>query len=194
MSWQVRSLFTAALLAVAAVSTPAFSQDWYAGLGLGRASGDGTCDLLNGPGVKCDETSRSFKLLGGYQINQNFGAEIGYTDLGKVKADSAAGNVEVKAKGLEFVGIGAYPFNPQWSVYGKLGLFRWDTDLKDGTGAIGSAKANGIDLTYGFGVRWDFAKTFAVRVEYQQYRDVGDLSTTGQSNIDVVGVTALFRF
>lgn len=191
-----RSLLTTALLVLAAVAAPAQSQDlkWYGGLGVGQSKAKDICTAAGGAGVRCDETALSYKLFGGYQFNRNWGAEVGYTDLGKVKAESAAGSVEFSSKGFEFLGVGTYPFNDKWAAYAKLGLFSWGTDLKDGTAGGASASARGNDFTYGFGVKYDFSKTFAVRVEYQQYNDIGDLNTTAQADIGVLGINVLFRF
>src|SRR6266511_1209562 len=149
---QTRNLLTAALLALIAVSTPALSQDtgWYAGLGVGQSTAKGACDGIAGPGISCDEKDTAFKILGGYQVNQNFGVEFAYTDLGQATASFAGfGSIAIAAKGFELLGVGTMPINQQWSVYGKLGLFRWDVDAKDGTGLVGSVSATGTDLTYG---------------------------------------------
>ena len=38
-----------------------------------------------GPGVSCDSKDTAWKFFGGYQFNRNLAAELGYTDLGKIK-------------------------------------------------------------------------------------------------------------
>ncbi len=91
-------------------------------------------------------------------------------------------------------GVGTLPVNQQLSVYGKLGFFRWNVDFKDGTGVVGSASASGIDLTYGFGASFNFAKNAALRLEWQRYKDVGDDNTTGQGDIDLIGVGLVLKF
>ena len=197
MNSRTRNLLTAALLALVAVSTPALSQDtgWYAGFGVGQSTAKGACDGIVGPGISCDEKDTAFKILGGYQVNQNFGVEFAYTDLGEATASFAGfGSIAIAAKGLELLGVGTMPINQQWSVYGKLGLFRWDVDAKDGTGLVGSVSATGIDLTYGFGVKYNFAKNAALRVEYQQYNNVGDFNTTGRADVSVMGVGVIVGF
>ncbi len=197
MNSQTRNLLTAALLALVAVSTPALSQDagWYAGLGVGQSTAKSACDGVVGPGISCNDKDTAFKILGGYQVNPNFGVEFAYTDLGAAKASFAGfGSATIAAKGFEFLGVGTMPINQQWSVYGKLGLFRWDVDFNDGTGLVGSASATGIDLTYGFGAKYNFAKNAALRVEYQQYTDVGDFNTTGKSDVSVMGVGVIVSF
>jgi len=186
-----------ALLTLVAASTPALAQDsgWYGGLGLGMSTAKGACDGVVGPGISCDEKSTAFKILGGYQVNQNFAVELGYTDLGKVEASFAGfGSVSIAASGFEVLAVGMTPINQQWSMYGKAGFFRWDVDFNDGTGLLGSASASGSDLTYGFGVKYNLAKNSALRVEYQQYNDVGDFNTTGTADVTVMSISLIHRF
>lgn len=137
----------------------------------------------------------AFKILGGYQVNPNFAVEFGYADLGKTEASFAGfGSDAIAGSGFEVLAVGIAPINQQWSMYGKLGFFRWDVDYKDGTGLIGSASASGTDLTYGFGAQYSLTKTAALRVEYQQYNDAGDPNTTGEGDVSVMSVGVIFRF
>ena len=57
-----------------------------------------------------------------------------------------------------------------------------------------SASASGSDLTYGVGVGWNLSKNVALRAEYQQYNNVGDENTTGQSDVSVMGINGIFKF
>jgi opacity protein-like surface antigen len=66
-------------------------------------------------------------------------------------------------------------------------------DAKDGTGLVGSTSASGTDLTFGFGLKFDFTKDFAVRGEWQRYKDVGDMNTTGQGDVDFIGVSFVYK-
>jgi len=197
MNLQFRKLLTAGLLALVAVSTPALSQDtgWYAGLGIGQSKAKDACTDIVGPVISCDDTDTAWKIFGGYQFNANFGAELGYTDLGEVSATFAGfGSATFKSKGIELLGVGTYPINQQFSVFGKLGFFRWDLDFNDGTGLVGSASESGTDLTYGFGVKYNFTKNVALRVEWQRYTDVGETNTTGMADVDVLGVSVIIKF
>lgn len=197
MILQTRKLFAAALLALISFSTSSMAQDsgWYGGLGLGMSEIKGACDGIAGPGISCDEKDTAFKIFGGYQVNQNFAVEIGYTDLGEATASFAGfGSVSIAASGFEALAVGIAPINQQWSMYGKVGFFRWDVDTTDGTGLVGSASASGTDLTYGVGINYKLSKNAALRVEYQKYNDIGDFNTTGTGDVSVMGVSAIFRF
>ena len=193
MHTRLRVALTTVLLALVAVSAPALAQDsrWYAGFGLGMSTAKDACDGV-GPGISCDDEDTAFKILGGYRINPNFAVEVGYTDLGKASASEiGVGTASIESSGFEVLAVGIAPISPQWSLYGKVGLFSWDLDVK-GTG--GSLSESGNELTYGFGASYDFSRTTALRLEYQSYTDVGDANTTGTSDINVLGAALIFKF
>lgn len=182
----VRTLSAATLLALAAASTPALSQQdagWYGGLGIGQSEFKDGCTGLTG----CDDKDTAFNIFGGYQFNQNLGAELGYTDLGEVSAAGAG----VEAKGFELTAVGTLPINQQFAVYGKLGFYRWDVDAS-APGA--SFSETGTDPTYGVGVKYNLTRNFALRAHWQRYQDLGDDATTGSSDADVIGVSGVLRF
>jgi len=198
MNLQTRKSISTALFALVAISTPALSQQdtgWYAGLGLGQSEANDACTGIAGPGISCDEKDTYWKIFGGYQLNKNFGFELGYVQLGEATASFAGfGSASIEAKGFELLGVGTLPINQQFSVFGKLGFFRWDVDFKDGTGLVGNASDSGTDLTYGFGVQYSFTKNVALRAEWQRYNDVGEANTTGKADVDTLGVSVVIRF
>lgn len=183
MKMQARKFLSAALFGFVAVSTPALSQDvgWYAGFGIGQSSFDDPCPA--GFGItSCDDSDTSWKIFGGYQFNTNWGVEFGYVDLGKISFSGPGFSGSADADGLEVVGVGTYPINPQFSIYGKLGLFNWDASANvSGFGASDS----GTDLTLGFGVQYKFTKNLFGRAEWQHYDDV---------DVDVLGISIVFKF
>jgi len=171
---------TALVAAAAGVSPLAVAQDsgWYIGATAGQSNFK-DCVAPN-----CDDSDIAIGIFGGYQFHKNFGAELGYTDLGKASAPGAG---DAKAKGFELSGIGTFPINERFSIYGKLGFFRWDVD------ASGQSET-GTDLTYAVGVQWNFTKQLGLRAQYQVYKDVGDAATTGTTDVDVIGIGVVFKF
>lgn len=198
MSLSARVLCVSLLASLLSLPKLALSQvpdvGWYIGIGIGQSKAKGACDGVSGPGITCDETDTAGKILGGYQLSRNFALELGYADLGQAKATfTGAGSATIETRGFEFTGVGMLPVSERFSVLAKAGLFNWKVDSKDQTGLVGSANASGTDLTYGFGVKFDFTKDFAARGEWQRYKDVGDLNTTGQGDVDFIGVSLVYK-
>ena len=181
MSSLTRALHAVALISLLALPGVALSQDipgWYLGFGIGQSDFKGTC---------CDDTDTAGKILGGYQFSRNFDLEAAYADLGEAKA----GNTTFGATGFEGTGVGMLPLGSSGlSALARGGLFIWKTEVR-APGA--STDATGTSLTYGLGLKFDFNRDFSGRVEWQRYKDVGDVNKTGQSDIDFIGASLVYR-
>ena len=183
-----------ALAAGTSVASPAAAQDLhrlYAGASIGQTTASDGCSGIIVPGITCNDSDTAWRILGGYQIDRNFAVELGYHDFGKVKATGFGVNGEVTANAWELVAVGTLPLRNQFSVYGKLGGYRGDTQLRSNAGFSGSD--TNTDITFGVGGRYDFSPQIAFRAEYQAYQSVGG-DTVGSSDFDVISVGALFNF
>lgn len=192
MKQLIGSFVIVALVSVLTLgSAPALSQDtgFYVGASFGQTK---VKDFDCSGTTSCDDKDTGMSIFGGYQFNNNFAVEAGYTDLGKASQSAGALSASFESSGIEISAVGIFPINPQWSVYGKLGMFMWDLDVK--TNFSGNLSEDGTDLTYGIGVRWSFAKNLAVQLQWQTYKDIGDDATTGKSDVDMLSVGLLFRF
>jgi OOP family OmpA-OmpF porin len=186
----------------------AFAQGsgWYVGASAGQSKGKDSCPSFVPGGTVCDDTGSAYGVSSGYQFNKYLGAELGYTDLGENNSISPVDAVTMKAKGVELLGVGTFPINPQFEVYGKVGVFFWDLDAScagtwyvrprwgSGLGGPGSQSDSGTDLTYGLGATLNFTKNVGMRVQYQRYKDIDSSATTGgKSDIDVISVGIVFK-
>ncbi len=178
------------LAALSLGSAPAISQDagGYVGFNFGQSKAKDFCEGA----TTCDDKDTALSIFAGYQINKNLGVEFGYTDLGEASASGPVFGIPVTAtgevSGFEFSAVGTIPLNQQFSLYGKLGFFMWDADLKGTVGGIPvSVSDDGTDLTFAFGARYSFTKNVSAQLQWQRYEiDDGD--------IDVIGLGLLFRF
>jgi OOP family OmpA-OmpF porin len=187
-----------------AASAPGFAQQrqdtgWYIGGSFGQSEADVDCAGT----TSCDDTDTSWKIFAGYHINRNFAIEAGYGNLGDVKFATPAFPIlglpaldfKIETSVWEVVGIGSFPIADRFSLFGKVGLYGADTDIEISSPGLGSASDSddNVDLTFGFGARYDFTRNFGVRGEWQRYSDVkaGDL---GKSDVDVMSVGIVFRF
>jgi OOP family OmpA-OmpF porin len=165
---------------------------WYVGGSVGQSKvRDVDCT-----GGSCDTKDTAFRILGGYQINRNFAAELGYHDLGKVTFSAPGVSADIKANAWELVGLGAYPFANQFSVYGKFGAYHGESKISAAVAGLGSGslKETNTDLTFGLGAQYDVSRELGVRGEWQRYKNVGGDNTGGKSDIDVLSIGAIWRF
>ncbi|MGA7984912.1 MAG: outer membrane beta-barrel protein, partial [Burkholderiales bacterium] len=147
-------------------------------------------------GIACDDTDTATKIFGGYQFNKNLAVEVGYADLGKATASIPGVSAEWKTTTWDILAVGILPINQQFSVLGKIGMASWSLDASLTALGVGSAtqSASGTDVTYAVGVQYDFNDKVGLRAEWQTYSNIGDENTTGQSDVDVIGASVLFRF
>jgi len=173
---------------------PAFAQlnmsSVYLGAGVGSATRKDSCATIL-PGGSCDEKDTSWRLFGGYQLNRNFAAELGYADLGEVRATVGSLSAASKTHLWDLVAVGMLPVMSTVSVFGKLGGYWAKTDVTGN--ALGGGEETNTGLTYGVGAQWDAMPNVGVRAEFQRYDNVGG-NKTGELDINVVSVSALYRF
>jgi OmpA-OmpF porin, OOP family len=153
----------------AAMAQKGSASPWYIGLHFGQSD----IDVVN-------DSDTAFRILGGYQINKTFAAELAYTDFGSV----SVGGTSIKGNAIELVGVASFPVADRFSVYGKFGFSR-------GEFKGGGASDDSIEPTYGIGARWDFMPNLGARIEWQQYPDVGG---SDGSDVDVLSVGIVYKF
>jgi OOP family OmpA-OmpF porin len=183
-----------ALAAGTSVPIPAAAQDlhrFYAGGSIGQTTASDGCSGIILPGITCNDSDTAWRIFGGYRIDPNFSVELGYQDLGQVRATGFGVNGDVTANVWELDVVGTLPLKNRFSVYGKLGGYRGETELRSNAGFSGSD--TNTDFTFGVGGRYDYSPQVAFRAEYQSYQSVGG-GSVGQSDFDVISVGALFNF
>jgi len=192
-----KTLLTAALLVASATAfgqQPA-ARTGYAGATLGESRFWGACDTPVALGFTCDMKDTAWRVFGGYRLTRTFAFEAGYADLGEVKVLGAIGGQpaggSVKATLFDFVGVGSYLVDEQFSVYGKLGLYHGDAKTSanaQALGLAGSASSQGTDFTFGFGAQYFLTPHIAMRFDWQRYSKFAGRDT------DVIAIGALYSF
>jgi OmpA-OmpF porin, OOP family len=164
---------------------------WYVGGGIGQSTADIDVSTF-GPGANADDKDTAFRIFGGYQINKHFGVELGYSQLGEWKvSEPGFGDTKFEAKAFDLVAVGTLPLGSNFSLLGKIGLYKGDLDASDPTGSLSESST---DLTYAIGAGYDFNKNFGLRVEWQRFQKMGNKDTTGESDIDVMSIGVVYRF
>jgi OOP family OmpA-OmpF porin len=179
-----RLLWAGVLLGCVAGPVSAQQTGAYAGGSIGMTSVD-VCDGVGAFGVTdCDDQDIGFKIFGGFRLNENFAAEVGYVDLGEVSLAGPAGSGSIETDGFQFAGVGRLPINEQFDVFAKIGLYMWDLSA---SGPGGSADDDGTDIMFGFGGAWNFTEQLALRAEWERFDLDGD-------NVDLLSLGLQFNF
>ncbi len=182
----------------------------YAGVGFGNSS----IDIESTPyTVDKEDSDTAFSVFGGVDLNRNFAVEAGYVNLGEFSRSDAsndgvfAESLVQSVEGTAFYAalVGKLPVSDAVDLYAKGGLARWDVDLAatytitdiatgaSGTGS-GSMSESGTDPMFGVGASFSASDTLAIRAEFTRFMDIGDEETTGQSDVNVIEVSAALKF
>src|SRR5438477_157243 len=95
---------TAAVFALpAAAQMMSDTSAFYAGAGFGQSKAKEWCSTAGG--ISCDDRDTAWRAFGGYQLNRNFAAELGYTKLGG--GDVALGPTPGDKSDIDVFGLSA---------------------------------------------------------------------------------------
>lgn len=183
-------------LALTLAAAPAIAQEdagVYLGASLGTGTASNSCLGITG---NCDDTDTAYRLFGGYQVNRNFAWEVGYGYLGDVTVNGTDGgggavNFESTRKALDFSGVVMLPMTERFSLFGRLGIYRSQTERR-GTGVTTGGDHN-TSFTWGLGGMIHFGRALAVRAEWQQYPDIGG-DSSAVDDVDLLTLGLVMRF
>lgn len=188
-----RRLATAVLAAAIGFFSAQGLAQPYLGFSVGQSDTDEdmAAGLIDSGTVDGKDTG--FKLYGGYQLNRNFALEAGYVDLGEVSYSGTfdgepVTNGQIETSGLNLSAVGILPVGQSFSLFGKVGLFIWESEANDLTGgAPFRSTADDTDVSFGLGASFDFGRNFSLRGEWERF----DLSG---SDVDLLSVGFAYRF
>lgn len=130
-----------------------------------------------------DDKDFAYKVFAGYQINQYFGVEGGFTDLGSYEATPSTatdtGHAKIDTYSLNLFAVGTAPITDRFSGFAKLGLSRNHSKMKfNSSGVSFNATDSGSDSRYsvawGWGLSADIADNISARVEYEDFGKAGE--------------------
>jgi hypothetical protein len=139
-------------------------------VGVGVATADHNYSLpgaSNGDGYKA-----SGKIFGGYEFNQTWGVEAGYTDFRKSDANyslnGTTGRAESDGHSFYVAGKATAPINERVSVYGKLGAANNKSTLT-ATNPVLNRNYSKTELYGGVGLQYNLNQQVALTAEYERY-------------------------
>jgi OOP family OmpA-OmpF porin len=195
---QIMKKIVFALIAGAAFASAAQAQDTttnaprsYIGLGVATADHDYSLNGVNNP--SSDGYKASAKVFGGYEFNNMWGVEAGYTDFRKssfnyTTNNGIAGSGNADGHAYYVAGKATAPINDQFAVFGKLGVENSHRSFGTNTGLSGSSNDTGVYA--GAGLQYNLNKQVALTAEYERY---GKSASFGAKS-DVWTVGARYSF
>lgn len=136
-----------------------------------------------------DDKDTAWKLFGGMEVTKNIAVELGYVNLG----ESSATAIKSKTAGASMHVVGMLPIGASFAVFGKGGFAILHTEIDSTNNAL---DVNDTDLEWGLGLgaSYNITKSVAVRAEWERYFNVGDATTTGESDIDLMSLGLVIKF
>ena len=178
----MKKIAIAALLSVVVVA-PAVAADephMYAGVRVGQAKTSIDNTVLD------TANPTAYGAFGGYAFTPNVAAEVEYLNLGEVKA----GGGGAKSSGGSVSVVGSYPFNEQFSLFGKLGYAMLTSKFSGGaTGPDAKSKA----VTFGLGAQYNVTPSVGVRLGWDRYK-FNDTTQGMNGNANLYSVGGVFKF
>jgi opacity protein-like surface antigen len=188
------SLSVAAIGLVA--STGALAQsDWrmpwgdqfwgYVGASAGESKFRRDCGSVV---FNCDQKDTAWKVYAGGSFSQVLGLELGYTDLGRMRAfggdqEARAGNISLTA---------GFPLGERFSLFGKGGAVYSRTEVTAAPSAlIATGHKSGWGTTWGLGATFAFTRSLQARVDWDRYKlDFAG----GDRDVDLLSAGLQLRF
>jgi len=205
-------------LALLLACGPALAQGsgWYIGGGVGTTKADfvrsdfTTTGLATGT-YSADDDSAGGRVFGGYRVAPNWAVEFGLASLGRYKHRyNNAGNVAVydyDASALTVAAAARLPVGGVVSLNGRFGIAFTATELRlrrdNGTANppfcpdtwwYSDCSSQSTNLYWGLGAQFDVTPRWGIRLDYDNYGEVGEEFETGRADIESVSVNFVWRF
>jgi len=171
----MRSIFISGLAAAAAIGAPSLSsaadQDvthrFYGGMNFGASRLD-----------QSDDHGNVFKIYGGYQITENFGAEAGFLRLGNIENATRS----AKARAFYTAGTARWQLTDRFTVNGMLGVAQRQV--------TGDIDVDNTAVIAGVGAQFRLTPRLELTASLDHLADV----TEESSSTDLVTAGIVYRF
>jgi len=171
----MRSIFISGVAALAAIGAPnagsaadqAVSNRFYGGMNFGASRLD-----------QGDDHGNVFKVYGGYQITENFGAEAGFLRLGNIETATQS----AKAQAFYTGGTARWDLSDRFSVSGMLGVAQRQV--------TGDIDVDNTAVIVGFAAQYRLTPRIALTLNADHLADV----TEESASTDLVTAGVVFRF
>lgn len=133
------------------------------GLNIGRSTSQQDCIA----GYPCDDKGTYFNLYGRNMAHDTWGSQLGLVHLGRMER----GGGTTRAWGLDLSLVGRTPLGSQGlGVFGKVGALLGHTRVSaDPASGLPTGNRNGVGLSIGAGLSWDFSPKMSAVLEWDRY-------------------------
>lgn len=113
---------------------------------------------------------------------------------------------QLTSSGITASVLGMFPVGPRFDLHVRGGIYYADTRVTNRLRYVDAVDQSDVfnllhrrvdasqtELLAGIGAAWNINDSFALRVEYQKFFDVGDDEKAGESDVDIFNVTLLFK-
>lgn len=197
---------------------PALAQTsgWYFGGGIGTTRADflrsDFTALAPGATYSADDDDVSGRLFGGYRFAPNFAIEAGIASLGSYRHRYSAGGdiavLDYEASALTVAAAGKLPIAGGFSLIGRVGLAFTAAEIRErrndnGLAAIpfcpdiwwyNDCASRSTNLYWGLGAQFDIGPRWGIRLDYDNYGEVGGEFETGRADIETMSVSFVWHF
>ena len=182
-------------LTLASSIVSAAGTDWFSGIVLTRSLSQEDARSVSS---RIDDSYKSRRIYGAYQINRNLGVEVG-ADLSRVESrdnglqEPGSLSPNPKAKGWQFSSTGTIPLGRKLGVTGKVGAYRGELDLGPTQATLDDGKTKAI---YGLGVQYDITHNFRLQGGWDRYQLAVPNQQTpdNQRSIDLLTIGLKYKF
>lgn len=183
---------TAIALAIAGLAAATVAQaapqanTFYTGAKAGWTSSHNGFTQFRNAGYDVNRHSVNYGVFGGYQITDNFAAEVGYEYFGGSKLKDRQDKTEDKhtAHGTTLALKASYPVLADLDVYGRVGAALIRSDYKKTLTDGSKEKAHNFKVSpvLAAGVEYAILPELAARLEYQWVARVGNNGKAQEKN------------
>ena len=174
------------LFAVAPLSS---AQNLYVGASVGSSKFDGS---------QFGDSSSAWGVLAGWNLNDYFGLELGFTDQ-KEFDSRVPGQTSPDTNSLSLSAVVKYPVLSGLEVFGKIGFTRINTDVVS-SNSFYTGSLNDNSQSYGVGVQFEFSDNWKIRVSFDRAQlelgliPAGSFYVHSDGNLDTVSAGLIFGF
>lgn len=199
-------------LLMAACSAPILADNMYVVGAFGSTSADLrksefdstiTAAGVLGLNSSVDDSDFGYKIQFGYQLDPYVAIEGGYVNLGQANYSASytggTAKAEFKSSGWNVAAVVRAPIYQGLSAFGKFGTIyaNVQSDIVatgSGRSATASPETSEWKPMWGVGASYDINKVVGIRLEYEQFINLGNKNSTGTSDVTLISTGLVLKF